>query len=107
MSSGIGAEPDNEGTRMGMREWTSEHGTSQSRPVRRPAGVRAVDRWAPTRAKAALLSDPGFDAGRRGRPPGDLSRRMAGASELRGAGLHQNLALPHRHEPLPEHAPRR
>src|ERR1700683_2617188 len=87
-----------------MREWGSEHGTSQSCPVRGPAGVRGADRWVPTRVTAALLSDLGFDAGRRRRPPGDLSRRMASARELRGAGLRQNLALPHRYEPLPEHA---
>src|SRR5580658_1639706 len=90
-----------------MREWSSEHGTSQSRQVRGPAGVRAVDRWIPTRAKAALLSDLGVNAGRRGRPPRDVVGRMASASELRGTGLHQNLALPHRNEPVPEHAARR
>src|ERR1700676_1952278 len=106
MSSGIGGAREGD-ERMEMREWSSEQGTSRPRPVRRPAGVRAVDRWAPTRATAALLSDPGFGAGRRGRPPGDLSRRMASAGELRGAGLNQNLALPHRYEPLPEHAARR
>src|SRR5579859_3578594 len=94
------------GDEMETRECSSEHGTSQSRPVWGSAGVRAVDRWVPTRAKAALLSDLGFDAGCRGRPPGDLYQRMASAGELRGAGLPQNLALPHCYEPLPEYAAR-
>src|SRR4029077_19898149 len=90
------------GDEMETRECSSEHGTCQSRPGWGPAGVRAADRCVPTRAKAALLSDLEFDAGRRGRPPGDLYQRMASARELRGAGLYQTLALPHRYEPLPE-----
>src|ERR1700722_3912623 len=89
-----------------MRVW-NEHGTTQSRPVRRPTRVRAVDRWVSTRVTAALLSDVGFDAGCRRRTSRDHARRMASAVELRGAGLDEDLALPHRHEPFSEHAAHR
>ena len=65
---------------------------------RLPAGRRPV----PPRADRALLSDDRIGLRRRGHGPGDLPARLAGVRRLRGPLLGAHLALPHRHERVPD-----
>ena len=48
----------------------------------------------------------GSFAGRRGRPAGHAAGRLAGPRRVRGARLDAHLALPDRHQPLPQRAAR-
>ena len=49
----------------------------------------------------------GSFARRRGRPAGHAAGRLAGPGRVRGARLAPHLAVPDRHQPVPERAPRR
>ena len=92
----------NEGTE---REVTAVTG----RPDRAGAGrgrrrVPRADRAVPARAAGALLPDARVLPGRRGRPAGHAAGRLAGPRRVRGARLAPHLALPDRHQPLPQRA---
>ena len=67
--------------------------------------VPRADRAAPPRAAGALLPDARVVPGRRGRPAGDAAGRLAGPRRVRGARVAAHLALPDRHQPLPQRAP--
>ena len=68
-------------------------------------GLPPADRAAPPRAPGPLLPDARLAPGRRGRPAGDAAGRLAGPRRVRGARLAADLALPDRHQPLPQRAP--
>ena len=109
---------------------TSGNWAPADRPVRAPAGVYTTevnvrasgdrdltqgagrgrrrvpgaDRAAPPGAPGALLPDARILPGRRGRPPGHAARRLAGPRRVRGTRLAPHLALPDRHQPVPQRA---
>src|SRR5882724_458507 len=66
--------------------------------------VPRTDRAVPSRAPGALLPDAGVLPGRRGRPTGHAAGRLAGPRRVRGTGLDPHLALPDRHQPVPQRA---
>src|SRR4051812_36721329 len=68
--------------------------------------VPRPDRAAPPRARGALLPDARLLPGRRGRAAGHAAGRLAGPRGVRRAGLDPHLALPDRHQPVPQRAPR-
>ena len=72
---------------------------------RRRRRVPGADRAAPPGAPGALLPDARIAAGRRGRPAGHAAGRLAGPRRVRGTGLDPHLALPDRHQPVPQRAP--
>ena len=80
-----------------------------SRPDRPGPGrgrrrVPRADRAAPPRTPGALLPDARIAPGCRGRPPRDAAGRLAGHRRVRGTRLAAHLALPDRHQPLPQRA---
>ena len=75
-------------------------------PGRRRGGIPRPHRPVPARAAGPLLPDPRLAPGRRGRGPGDAALGLARAGRVRGTGLAALLALPDRHQPLPQRAPR-
>src|ERR1700694_5477616 len=86
-----------------------ESGAGDSRPDHQGAGrgwrgVQRADRAAPSRATGALLSDARIVTGRRGRPTGHAAGRLAGSRRVRGTRLVPHLALPDRHQQVPQHA---
>ena len=72
------------------------------RARRRRAGLPPTGRAVPARTPRALLPDAGIGPGRRGRAAGDAAGRVAGPRGVRGAGLAAHVAVPHRHQPLPQ-----
>ncbi len=71
-------------------------------PGRRRRRVRRADGTAPPRAAGALLPDARVGPGRRRRPPGDAARRVAGPRGVRRAGVAADVAVPHRHQSMPQ-----
>ncbi len=71
---------------------------------RGPGRVRRPGRTAPPRAAGALLPDARLAAGRRGRAAGDAAGGVARPGRLRGPLVGTHLALPHRHQPVPQPA---
>ena len=69
-------------------------------------GVPRADRALPPGAAGALLPDARLLPGRRGRAAGHAAGRLAGPRRVRGARLAADLALPDRHQPVPQRAPR-
>ena len=82
------------------------HADPGARPRGRRAGLPRPDRPVPARAAGALLPHPRLGAGRRGPGAGDAAGRLARAGRLRGARLAALVAVPDRHQPLPERAAR-
>ena len=79
---------------------------ARARPRGRRGRLPRADRPAPARAAGPLLPDPRLGPGRRGHRPGDAAGRLARAGRLRGPGLAARLAVPDRHQPLPQRAAR-
>ena len=69
-------------------------------------GVPGADRAAPAGAAGALLPDARLFPGRRGRPPGHAAGRLARPRRVRGTCLAAHLAVPDRHQPVPQRASR-
>src|SRR5262245_21998803 len=66
--------------------------------------VPGADRAVPPRATGALLPDARILPGCRGRPPGHAARRLAEPWRVRGTRLAPHLAVPDRHQPVPQRA---
>ena len=92
-----------------MREEVTDGGRRGGRPDLAGAGrgrrrVPGADRAAPPGAAGALLPDARIVPGRRGRPAGHAAGRLAGLRRVRGTRLAAHLALPDRHQPVPQRA---
>ncbi len=85
------------------RRWSDDDRTDQGAGRRRRRVPRA-DRAVPPRAAGALLPDARILPGRRGRPAGHAAGRLAGPRRVRGTRLDPHLALPDRHQPVPQRA---
>ena len=85
------------------RRWVTADLISRARAGDGDA-FRAADRAAPPGAPGALLPDARVLPGRRGRPPRDAAGRLAGLRRVRGTRLAPHLALPDRHQPVPQRA---
>ena len=70
------------------------------------AGVPRADRRAPARAAGALLPDPRLGPGRGGPRAGDAAGRLARPDGFEGRASLRDLAVPDRHQPLPQRAAR-
>src|ERR1700744_3466191 len=82
----------------------SDCGPADPGPGWRPGGVWPARRAVPAPPAAALLSHPRVRSRRGGRAAGNPAVRLAGARWLRGARLGPDVAVPGRHELLPEGA---
>src|SRR3954467_6539147 len=101
-----------------LRDWAPPSSTPGGCPYRDDGrsdltragrGRRRVprpDRAAPPRARGALLPDARLLAGRGGRAPGHAARGVAGPRRVRRTSLDPHLALPDRHQPVPQRTPR-
>ena len=88
-----------------MRQEVRDVGRAAGAGARRATGTRSP-RWCDRTARAAgaLLPDARLAAGRRGRAAGDAARGVAWAWRVRGALVGADLAVPDRHQPLPQPA---
>src|SRR3984885_2236534 len=90
--------------RPDWRTVRSDPGPADPGPGWRPGGVWPARRAVPAPPAAALLSHPRVRSRRGGRAAGNPAVRLAGARRLRGACLGPDVAVPGRHELLPEGA---
>src|SRR5262245_13362085 len=75
---------------------------SRGSPPARRGRLRAPDRAVSRRVAGALLPDARLRSRRRGRAPGGASAGLAWVAAVRGQKLASLMALPHRHERLPD-----
>src|SRR6266516_4856648 len=85
-----------------MRGWRGGRGFDRACAGRGWAGIRRAGRAIPARVAGALLPNSGLGGRRRGRVAGNAASRLAGTGCLRRAFLDPDLAVPGRHQPLPE-----
>ena len=86
------------------RGWSGDDRPDHQGAGRGRRGVPGADRAVPSGAAGALLPDARILPGRRGRPPGHAAGRLAGPRRVRGTRLAPHLALPDRHQPVPQRA---
>ena len=91
------------------RRGAADGDSSQGRPDfagagRRRQRVPGADRALPPGAPGALLPDARVAPGCRGRPAGHAARRLAEPGRVRRARVDPDVAVPDRHEPVPERA---
>ena len=89
------------GVRLG---WSGDERPDRQGARRGRRGVPGADRAVPSGAPGALLPDARIPPGRRGRPPGDADGRLARPRRVRGTGLDPHVAVPDRHQPVPQRA---